>query len=148
MDALDGILQQPGPPLRQAVEHAAGVIREAGLESEALRRLESRTDTGACWIRALLLEPKVSPREAEELLARVVDPLGREIPDILLRRARLARYAGDRGRAAGLLRLALRAHPGYAFFCRPKPSPESCRARCRCAGASGLRSSEAALPRC
>ena len=116
MDALDGILQPSGHPLRQAVEHAAGVIREAELESEALRRLESRTDTAACWIRALLLEPKVSPREAEELLARVVDPLGREIPEILLRRARLARRAGDAGRAARLLRLALRAQPGYAFF--------------------------------
>src|ERR1035441_9869274 len=110
MDALDGILQQPGHPLRQAVEHAAGVIRAAELEDEALRRLESRTDTGACWIRALLLEPRVSPREAEELLARVVDPSGREIPEILLRRARLARHAGDGGGAGRLLRLGLHPH--------------------------------------
>ena len=93
MDALDGILQQSGHGLRHAVERAVGAIRGAGLEDEAARRLESRTDSAACWIRALLLEPKVAAAEADALLARVVDPLGREIPEILLRRARLARRA-------------------------------------------------------
>jgi FkbH-like protein len=118
MDALDGILQAPGRVLRQAVEHAAGVVRSAELEDEALRRLAPRTDTAALWIRALLLEPTVPPPEAEALYACIVDPAGREIPDVLLRRARLARRAGDAPRAAGLLRQALRLQPGYAFFPR------------------------------
>jgi FkbH-like protein len=100
------------------VEAAVGTIRSAGLEKEALRRLESRTDTAECWIRALLLEPGSSPEEADAHYARVMDPLGREIPEVLLRRARIARRVGDTAGAVRMLRFALRMQPGLSFFLR------------------------------
>ena len=126
---LSGMQQAGGiAGLRRAVDGALAQIRSAGLEIEALSWFSARPGTAALWLTAQLTET-LSPSAAEEAYARVVDEAGREIPDILLKRARLAQQNGDEVRAAGLARLALAGAPDYGFFVRAETFVRKCAAR-------------------
>ena len=121
MDCLDAILSREAQPvarLRETVRRVVTAARLAHLEDEVLRRLEGRDDAVACWIRAALLEARAAWVDAAVLYAKVVDPAGREVPDALLHRARIAERGGDNPQAASLLRFALRMHPGYPLILR------------------------------
>ncbi len=121
MDCLDAILSreaQPAATLRETVRRVLTTARLAHVEDEVLRRLDRRDDAAACWIRAALLEARAEWAEAAALYAKVVDPAGREVPDALFQRARIAARGGDNPQAASLLRFALRMQPGYPLILR------------------------------
>jgi FkbH-like protein len=118
VDAILGYERQRGAPAGEAVRALLAAIQEADAEKEALRRLEGRDDPASCWLRAALLESQGAYAEADALYARVVDPAGREVPDAVLQRARLAARAGDNERAAALLRFVFQMHPPYSVFLR------------------------------
>jgi FkbH-like protein len=128
--AAEEIATNRVPGLRLAVDKFVRQIRTQACEQEALALLRSRNDVGSRWALADLVEhTDGGTADADALYARVVDAEGREIPDVLLRRARLSSQAGDLSRAAGFLRLALQQTTEYSFFVRAEALVRRCRSQ-------------------
>ena len=127
MDCLDALLrcelQSPA-----SVQSILKIVRLAQQEDELLRRLAHRTDAPACWLRATILEDRGLVEDADALYSRVVDSAGRELPDPLVQRARIAARCGERWKAGSLLRFALHLQPPYSLMLRAESLIEKLRA--------------------
>jgi FkbH-like protein len=125
--AIEEFVANRAPSLRVAVDRFARLVRTHQRETEAISLLQPRLDVGSRWALAALLENTSEPEAADALYARVVDAEGREIPDVLLRRARLCAQRGEEGRAIRLLRLALQEATDYSFFIRAEALVQRCK---------------------
>jgi FkbH-like protein len=133
MDCLDALLaceNQPAPSLRESVARILKIVRLARQEEEMLRRLAHRSDAAACWLQATVLEERGFAQDAAACYAKVVDPAGREVPDTLIQRARIAARVGDKSTAATLLRFALRLQSPYSLLLRSESLTEKLSADC------------------
>lgn len=111
---LDTILEslRPVAPgnLSRSVDWAAHVLRANGLTREALALTESADDLPGRWLHArLAAEVGASQYSLDSCWARVVDSEGRDLPEALLERARIAARRDDPVSAARLLK--------QVFFC-------------------------------
>jgi len=122
------LIEIAGPDLRRAVQAALARAVEHRVEYELLHAIESRTDVGSRWLRAALTEKIGGIEEAKPLWEQVVDQSGREIPDVLLHRARIEARSGDIQAAAGLLRLAFENSYEYDLFVRAERIARKCSA--------------------
>src|SRR5688500_10277502 len=113
--AIEELLANRTPSLRVAVDRFVRLVRTHQRDAEAIAMLQPRIDVGSRWALAALLENTSEPEAADALYARVVDGEGREIPDVLLRRARLCAQGGEEVRAVRFLRLALQEATDYSF---------------------------------
>ena len=126
-EAIRTLVESAGPDPRRAVLAATNFAFEHSLCSEALQAIESRHTLAARWLRAALTEKASGPESACRLWSEVVSADGREIPDVLLHRARILARRGDHGQAAHLLRLALQNSHDYDLYIRAETLVLKCR---------------------
>lgn len=115
MDRIRPLLYLGGD-VRKIVD-AALRLCESSSDDATTDELGKRTDLASRWITAALLE-KTFPEAADAAYARVVDADFREIPDVLLQRAKLAERLGQTERAASFLRQSLHPAPDFSFYLR------------------------------
>lgn len=117
-EALLARLETSGTDLRIGVQTTIAFAQEHGLERALLAAAGSRNTLGAKWLRAALVELLEGSDAASHLWRKVVGVDGREIPDVVLHRARQCARAGDLESAAANLRLALQQDVDYNFLVR------------------------------
>ena len=121
MDLLSALLaldERLPLPVATRAARLTSAIESAGLEALAIESLAHRDDPVAVWVRGAAAEKLQRWDDAADSYARVVDERGREIPDILIRRARLDLRAGRLATAAALLHDAFRMHVDTALLLR------------------------------
>ena len=126
-EVIRASVENAGPDLRRAVQAAAAIAVEHGIQREVLSALESRPNLATRWLQAVLTETVRGPGAAAPHWECVVTPTGCEIPEALLHRARNCVREGDIQRAGALLRLALHGAPDYDFFIRSETLVRKCK---------------------
>lgn len=116
---LESIRSAASGNLSRSVEWAAHAIRSNGLLREALARTETAEDLAGRWLHARLAAfGNADQSSLDACWARVVDGAGRDVPDALLERARLATRRNDPVRAARFLKEAFFCECNIAAFLR------------------------------
>ena len=122
-----GVLQRPTTTPRKAVDLAVHLAVEARCERALEVRLADDRGMMAAWLRAALVERLDGDVVAEPLWERVVTDCGCEVPDALLKRARVAARTGRHEEACGLLKTALTCRVDYEFFTRAEALVWKCK---------------------
>src|SRR4051812_27908072 len=110
------VLQRPTTTPRKTVELAMHLAVEARCERALEERLADHRGMIAAWARASLVERLDGDIVAEPFWERVVTDRGCEVPDALLKRARVAARTGRRDDAVALLTTALNCGVDYEFL--------------------------------